>query len=245
MPTPPRTVTQIVLMANQRTQNLAAKKLDVNAEFWLGMDEFCGEKHYWWRRKLASFTTVIGTQTYDLTVAAPTGPGAIDLEEIEEMFVVNSTVQCSPGNVRPAFYARDQIAAAFGPSVGPFYPRSGYFVTPGSPQQLQFTQPVTQQLLIGFSYWALPMQQDNGQDAIPLVPVFLQYGLLDMLLVRLYEFLYGQEDPRYQTSLARYNKFVMRAAKSQSFSSQRAIHASSTARAVIAHGRGGGGRSRY
>jgi hypothetical protein len=243
MPTIPWTAIQIIEQCNKLTSNLAANKIDVAMEFWQGLDEFCGEKHYWWRRLLGSFTTTPPTQQYDLAGVA--GGNEVEIEEVEEVFVVNATAQCSPGNVRPMFNARDQVAAAFGPGVGPFFPRSGYFITPGSPQQLQFSGPVTQALLIGYSFYAIPMITDTTTETIPLVPVFLQYGLKYMLLRRLYDFLYGQEDPRYTTADNNYQRFVLRASKSQSFSSQRAVHASSSARAIQAGGHGGGRGSRY
>lgn len=239
MPITQWTVSQIVDQVMGRTQNRASNKpkFDPRMEFWLGLDEFCQEKHYWWRRKMFSLATIIGTQNYDLS-AAPAN--AADLVEVEELFVVNSAPQCWPGSIPPEFNARQQVGAVYGqPQVGQTIPRSGYFLTPGNFQQLTLSQPANQVYTIAGTYYAVPMVTDVTVDAIPLVPPNLHFGLIYMLERRIYEFLYGQEDPRWEVSNKRYEDFLVKAYKSKSFSSQEAIHASTNHGAV--HSSGGRG----
>lgn len=228
-----------------RTENRAQNKLNFNPamEFFLGLDEFCQERHYWWRRKMFSFATAIGTQTYDLS-AEGTG-NAPDLVEIEEMFVVNSNPQFWPYNVPPEFTARQQVGAVYGqPQVGQLIPRSGYFLTPGNFQQLTLSQAPNQIYTMAGTYYAVPMVTDLTTTVIPLVPPNLHFGLIYILERRIYEYLFGQQDPRWTTSNKRYQDFLNTAAKSHSFSSQQAVHASSNSGAVVASGGRGvrGGR---
>ena len=67
------TVSQIVQEVDGRTEGRASNKKNFNMrmEFFLGLDEFCQEKHYWWRHKLFSFQTVVGTLSYDLSSNQP------------------------------------------------------------------------------------------------------------------------------------------------------------------------------
>jgi hypothetical protein len=242
MPIPQWTVTQIVDQVMGRTQNRATNKpkFDPRMEFWLGLDEFCQERHYWWTRKMMSFATQIGVQNYDLS--GTTTGNAPDLAEIEEMFVVNASPQFWPYSVPPQFTARQQIGAVYGqPQVGQLIPSSGYFLTPGGFQQLTLSQPPNQVYTVAATYYAVPMVTDVTEDDIPLVPPNLHFGLIYMLERRIYEFLFGQGDPRWTVSNKRYEDFLETAAKRKSFSQQQAIHASTNQGAVQA----GGGRGAY
>jgi hypothetical protein len=199
------TAPQIIAQVLGRTENRAANKpgFDPRFEFWTALDEFCQEKHYWWRRKVFSVQTVVGTQTYDLSEN-----GAADLSEIEEIFCVNATPTQFPGSVHPQFTARDQIAAIYGNSAElALIPANGYFLTPGAFQQLNFMAPPDNTYTIAGTYYAVPMITDLATVNIPLVPPNLHFGLLYMLERRILEYLYGQEDPRFQVSNARYEQF--------------------------------------
>lgn len=206
-------------------------------EFFLGLDEMTQERHFWWRRKTFSFQTVIGTQSYDLSTNSTGSANAPDLAEIEEIFVVNSNPQFWPYTVPPEFTARQQIGAIYGqPQVGQLIPRSGYFLTPGDFQQLTLSQPPNQVYTVAGTYYAVPMVTDTAQDVIPLVPPNLHWGLIYMYERRVFEFLFGQGDPRWQVSNKRYQDFLQSAARSKSFSQQYAVHASTSGGAISASG---------
>lgn len=233
-----------------RTENRAsgAGKPDWFMEFWQALDEFTTEKHYWWRRKSASFQTVIGQQDYDLSSDATGSANAPDCEEIEEAFVVNADPQCHPKHVNPLFSARQVLAAIYGTAVQPEpIPHSGYFIVPGEFQQLSLAAPAQSVYTIGFTYWAVPMivSSDVDNDYVPLVPPYLHWGLTYMLERRVYEYLYGQDDPRFVTSNARYEQFKAAAARSKQFSSQEAIHSQVQGCAVVSAGGRGWPSSRW
>lgn len=182
-----------------------------------------------------SLATVVGQQNYDLS--GTTSGNAPDLVEIEEMFTVNGQPTQWPYSVPPEFSPSQQIAAVYGqPAVGQPWPRSGYFLTPGSFQQLTISNPPPTVFTIAGTYYAVPMVTDTTEDTIPLVPPNLHFGLIYMLERRIMEFLWGQDDPRWQVSNKRYQDFLTIAAKSKSFSSQQAVHASTSHGAISASG---------
>lgn len=240
-------VSEIIQEANGRTENRAANKpnFNTNMEFFLGLDEFCMEKHFWWRRKAASFQTAVNQQTYDLSKSiAQGGANAPDAEEIEEAFIVNGTPLQHPKRVRPDFSPKRVIASLFGgAAIQAWIPHTGYFMAPGTFQQWDFDQAPTSVLTVAFTYWAIPMVS-SGQVAQatseppPLVPPFLHWGLVTVMERRIYKYLLAQNDPRYQAAEADYQKFVATAAKSKQYSSQQAIHASSN---IAVHSSGGRG----
>lgn len=222
-----------------RTENRAEGRVnyDPRMDFFQALDEFCGEKHYWWRRKSASFAVIPGTQTYDLSSNGTGQANAGDLVEIEEMFAVNGSPQQFPCGVHPEFSARDQVAAIYGGSnVNGCFPRTGYFLTLGAFQSLTLGQSPQQAVTAAFTYYAAPMVTDTSIDAIPLVPPNLHWGLVYMFERRIYEMLYDQEDPRFAMANKRYEDFKVIAAKSKSFSSQEAISMSTNHPAVTASG---------
>jgi hypothetical protein len=236
------TVTDIIKQVMGRTENRASGKpnFDLRMEFFLGLDEFVQERHYWWRRKMFAFQTIIGQASYDLSQLG-TG-NAPDLSEIEEIFVVNAAPQFWPYSVTPEFTAREQVAAIYGQQqVGQLIPKSGYFLTPGAFQLLTLSQPPNQVYTIAGTYYAVPMVTDTTQETIPLVPPNLTFGLIYMYQRRIMEFLSGQDDPRWGMIEKRYQDFLKTAAKVKSFSQQLAIHSSSSEGAIHA----GGGRGVY
>ena len=108
---------------------------------------------------------------------------------------------------------------------------------------LTLSQPPNMVYTVAGTYYAVPMVTDTATEDIPLVPPNLYFGLIYMLERRIYEYLYGQDDPRWTVSNKRYQDFVGIAAKYKSFSQQEAIHASVTRGAVSSSGgRGYGGR---
>lgn len=221
-----------------RTQNLAANRpgFNIQDEFWLALDEFCGEKHFWWRRKAASFQTVAGQQEYDLgNQASPIAP---DLEEVEEAFVVNAQPLPYPYIVNPEFSPRNFVASLYGNgAVQGILTANGYFIDPNNFQNFVLAAPADSVYTIALTYWAIPMlSAGTSQDTIPLVPPFLHWGLVYMLEKRIYEYLVSQDDPRAQMATLRYNEFVMKAARSKQFSSQEAKHSQMQRPSVSASG---------
>lgn len=230
---------QIISQVMGRTENRAMGKpgFDPRVEFWLGLDEFCQEKHYYWRRKTFSFQTTPGVQSYDLSSNGTSQANAGDLAEIEEIFCVNAPPTQFPGSVHPQFTARDQIAAIYGSSTQlELIPNNGYFLIPGEFQQLNFMSPPNSTYTVAGTYYAVPMVTDMATTDIPLVPPNLHFGLFDVLERRILKYLYGQNDPRYLASQDAYMKFLEAAAKTKNFSQQYAMHMKSSQPAVVASG---------
>lgn len=237
MPVAGWSVADIVRQVNGRTEGRATKKgdFDILKEFFFGLDEFCQEKHYWWRNKLFSFQTQIDVKAYDLSSNATGQAAAPDAVEIEEAFVINGNPQQYPYSVNPMFSPRDQVAAIFGnQSVQGQFPKSGYFLD--GFQNFVLGAAPTEIYTIAATYWAVPMVTDTTVQVIPLVPPNLHFGLIYMLERRVYEYLYGQNDPRFVTSNKRYDDFVITASKNESFSSQEAISARTNMPAVTSSG---------
>lgn len=246
MPNQGWAVSKVIAQVNGRTENRAANKpnFDIAMEFFLGLDEFCGEKHYWWRRKAASFSTVANQQQYDLSLTPPVGAGTTDLEEVEEAFIVAGAPFPYPRRVNPSFTPRVQLAAFFGSnSVQQQIPHAAFFTMPF--QMWEFTFPPPTIYTIAFTYWAIPMITDTGSNInkpVPLVPPFLHWGMVPMLERRVLSYLFGQNDPRYQVADANYEAFKFQAAKSKQYSSQEAKHSSMQGGSV--HSSGGKGYTR-
>jgi len=230
-------VTQIVDQTLGRFENRPSGKgkFDPRMEFWLGLDEFCQEKHYWWRRKAFSFATVIGTKSYDL--ADPVVGNAPDLQEIEEVFSVNANPQDWPGRIPPELTSRDLIASIYGTAIQSQIPQSGYYLGFSQFQEFSFSEIPQQVYTVAGTYWAVPMVTDTTEEIIPLVPPNLHYGLIYVLGKRYAEFLYEEDDPRFKIYASRYAEFCLTAAKSKQFSSQEALAMKSNRPAVHAGGR--------
>jgi len=196
-------------------------------DFFLGLDEFVQEKHYWWRRKAFSLATQAGAQAYDLSKPVNQGgAGAADLVEIEELFVVNGAPCANwPLPVHPALASREIVAGLYGNSaVQSEMSRDRYFLSLGTFQQLNLTMAPDQVFTLAGTYWAVPMVTNvASQSSIPLVPPNLHFGLVYMFERRVYELLYGQDDPRFAMADKRYEDFKVTASKSVQFSSQQSI----------------------
>jgi len=228
-------VTQIVEQVNRRTENRASKLIDLRMEFFLALDEFCNEQHFWWRKKRSSFTTAINTQSYDLSVAA--GGSSPDLVELDEMILLNADGVTVAAELIPLFDPQ-QILAATVQNVQDT--PASYFIDPKTSIWTLFLQApanVAQKILYG--YWAIPMVTDPTQDTIPLLPPYLHWGMLPCLEKRVYEFLYGQEDPRFAVASANRENFVLKASRTPHWSGRKTQEARAnelTVNTVQAHG---------
>lgn len=227
------TPAQIIGQANGITENRAVNLVGVNLnmEFWAFLDEFCQKRKYWWRQCAGQFSTVIGTQSYDLSQATDqAGNKTGDVMEVEALFIMNpANENCWPGMADPSFDFKTMTAGLFDPNVSLLPLRRGkWFMIPKYFQKLYFTEIPQSVLQIGFMYWAVPMVNDftgdNLNTVVPLVPPHLHYGLIFGFARRIFAILYGQDDPRFTTYDKLYEEFIEdAAANSTSFSSQHAV----------------------
>lgn len=242
MPITQWTVTQLVQQSLGFFENRPANKgtFDPRMQFFLALDRFVQEKHYWWRRKTATLTTLIGVAAYDLS--DPNGANAPDCVEIEEMYIVNGNPLWWPQGVPPELTARQVLMSIYGGQLGPTIPYGGYLLQPGKFQELIFSVAPQQAYQAAWTYWAAPMVTDTTTETVPLVPPNLHYGLVDMLNLEFAKFLTGEDDPRLSTWASSMEDFKLQAAKSKQFSSQEAKACKSNAPAVQAGGRSWGNR---
>jgi len=197
------TVEQLIEHVSKRTENRADDKIDLEMEFFLALDEFCSEQFFWWRKKRATFTTVIGTNTYDLSKVAP------DFAQFDTAYLIKPDGITLDGEMTPITGPTGQLKASLNTTQD--VPASYFIDTNTSPQELMLQAPASVAQKILFTYWAIPMVTDTTEEDIPLVPNFLHWGLIYALERRVYEMLYGQEDPRYTVANARYEAFCEKA----------------------------------
>lgn len=228
------TVSQIVAEVQQRTQNIAANKMNLRMEFFLALDQLCNKQHFWWRKRRASITTIVGQAgPYDISGNAP------DFVELETALLMNAdgiTVErelhhiTDPGQQLQMLLNNVQDT-----------PACVFVDTQTSYQNLCFQAPSNVAQLVWFWYYAMPMVVDPSQDKIPLLPPWLHYGMVTCLERRVYLVLYGNEDPRYETTNAEYEEFIEDANNTPSWSSKKVTEARTDrryARIVSAHGPG-------
>ena len=226
----PHSITEIIVAVNKRTENRGEKKLDMRLEFWMALQEFCRENHFWWRHKTARFSTVLNTASYDLT--ADSGANADDLDEIIRVFRIDSATD--KAEIYPILREEDQIAAyETATSAAP----TSYFLTGAVPQTLRLGAPADSVVPIRFTYWATPQTPvDPSANDIPLVPHSLHWCLVTALEYHVLEVLLGENDPRAQQARLRYDRAVERASQTPSWTTNRSFEMRSGSDAVRATG---------
>lgn len=203
------TVTQLVEAVSKRTERRADTKIDLRMEFFLGLDEFVIEKHYWWGKKRFNFTTQIGVNTYD--ISSRQFGSVSDLGQLDELILLNADGTTKALDLTPIIDPVGQLQAI---QNGVPNTPAAYFLDTNAPlSTLRLQAPASVAQIIMGTYWAVPQISDTSVETIPLVPGYLHWGMVYMLERRVYEFLYGQDDPRFEVSNARYNEFVTKADK--------------------------------
>lgn len=222
------TVTELVGAVSKRTEHRADTKIDLLMEFFLGLDEFAIEKHYWWRKKRFNFTTQVGVGSYDISTEAL--GNVQDLGQLDELILLNADGITKALDLTPII---DPIAQLQAIQNNVPSPPSGYFLDiNASLSTLRLQAPASVAQIIMGTHWAVPQISDTSVDIIPLVPGYLHWGLVYMLERRVYEFLYGQDDPRFEVSNARYNEFVTKADKMPEWTAKKSRSASVDGRSM-------------
>jgi len=165
------------------------------------------EKHYFWRRKTFTLSTVVGTKQYDL--AADAGPNADDFAEMEILYLMNGDQ--IEGELAELVDLRDQAKALqTTTNAAP----SGFFIKPGTTQTLHLNAPADSvKTLLGF-YWAIPNPAvDTSIEVVPLIPGQLHFCLVTALERSILRFLYGQGDTRYAAVELRYQQAIQAASR--------------------------------
>ena len=211
-------IDEIVQAANdQAERRIDETKLNLRRELFLTIQELLHQNRFWWARKTVTFSTVAGTSEYDLTSA--TGANAVDVEEIESAFLVESAD--SNTELQPIF---DPVEAAGAYSTTTRAKPARFFMKDGAWQTLKFGAPSDGVYTIRIFYWAginPSFDEAPTGDAVPVVPGPLHYGLVIGLKRRIMDYLYGQNDNRFIVANAQWERFLKDAARKQSFSAKR------------------------
>lgn len=225
------TIDDIVKQANTRTENRAASKLDLGFEFQAELQNFCRENRFWWLRKTAKFTTVVGTSTYDLSAAGL--DIAPDMAEIIGVYRFNSMNQIDAELV-PIIDELTQEQCLENTVQGDVV---NFFISPGTLQTIALGAPADNAVLLHVAYWAgFDINTGSDNTAVPLVPFWLHGGLVTILERRIFSYLYGQEDPRYEVADNQYKAFVEQAQRRPYWTVQKQRELRSGLPAVQAHG---------
>lgn len=204
-------IQDIVQQVSKRTNKAADQKLNLRVELFLALDEFCLEQRFWWRRKDAIIQLVADQAEYDLSQADV----APQFAQFDKVYLVDANgvdIHCS---LTPLFDPKAQLASILNTTSA--VPASYFIRVATSPQTLRLQAPssVAQKLIA--HYWAMPMVDDpdsNTEDLpVPLVPKYLHWVLCYGLERRVYEYLYGQNDPRFTVANARYQEGVIKASR--------------------------------
>lgn len=228
------TIQQVIEQADKRTEHRAGKELDLVAEFWMALNEFCLEKRFPWRKKTFFFNTIVNQQTYDLSSSAQgatdTNNAAPDFYEMITLYRVDASGSVS--EITPMLTEDVLNAALENPTPGT---PAQYYVVPGTTQVLLLNTKANGIYKIRGNYWAVPEPTlDSSVEVVPLVPVQITPLLVVAMERRLLAYLLGQEDPRVIQAEARYRRAVALASKMFKFTTNAVLEFSIQDQAVRA-----------
>lgn len=206
-------IQDIVAQVSGRTNHAADRKLNLRVELFLALDEFCLEQRFWWRHKDLVLQLVTGQAEYDLSAIAP--QFAQFGKDVYLVDAGGTQIQSPDCPLTPLFSPRAQLAAILNTTNS--LPASYFIRIATSPQTLRLQAPSSVDQKIVADYWAMPMIDDpdsNTEDLpVPLVPKYLHWVLCYALELRVYEYLYGQNDPRWTVANAHYQAGVVKASR--------------------------------
>jgi len=187
-------------------------KLNLRLELFLAIQELLHENRFWWAERTLRFNTVTGAPTYNLSAASVANRD--DVEEILEVYNVSSSA--NPSFITPLLERKDQLTALEATIAAP---PSSWMMDLGNWPFIRFGAPVDGVYPIRIIYHAgLNVKSAQSDVAVPLVPGPLHYGLVTALKRRIFNFLFGQTDPRFVVANQEYLAFVKNAARKRSFS---------------------------
>lgn len=171
---PGRTFTRTGLMeiVKRRTKNVG-KDLDLNAEFLLSLQEFCGERKWFWRRKVIKFDTVAGTPTYDLSEIIDVWGAAIENYIKVKIVDPSSGKLCTLTAVHGLDSQQNAMEDTTQAKPQHYFPDLD---TSSSSQVIRVTAVPDGIYPTRVSFWAVPVMVPAKQpNQIPLVPGHLHW----------------------------------------------------------------------
>lgn len=218
------TRTEIKERVQKKTENTLVDQVDYDALLDEIMQEFCSEHRFWWRKKRFTFATVGGTDSYDLTdttnvVTTPADIGPY-VEEITYVGRVDGTKIC---DVDPIF---DDAAIAEW-SVDTTQDKPGIYTIESNDlqkfQTLRLHKTPNGVYTMHVFAWLMPNPSADSasDDQIYVVPSIWHHALQTGLEKEIWRLAYGEENPKYGTALALYNKKVAAAKVQPGFSTRK------------------------
>ena len=193
--------------------------VSIDYELNLLIQEMLQENRFWWARKTVTFSTVSGTQTYDLTSTSIVSGAIGNIAEIIGVYLIDSAGDIT--ELAPLFEVADQVVAIQETtSAEP----SAWMIDPNTFGTIRFQAPADGAYTIRVVFWAghdFVPAAGGTSDTVPVVPPWLHYGLIVGLKMRLFDFLYGQKDPRYLVAVQQWARFLKQANRKPSFSTQK------------------------
>lgn len=216
---------EVIAKVNGKTENALVGQVDLNSLFLEVSQEFCGEHRYWWRKKRFTFPTVVGTDTYDLTdtttvVTTPANIGPF-VEEITFIGRVDGTKMCK---LDPIF--DDQAIAEWTLDTSQDKPGLYTIATNNASnnQTIRLHKVPNAVYTIHVTAWMMPNAvTDSNDDVIYIVPPILHHVLQAGLEREVWRLKYGQQDPKFITANALYEKKVMAAKVQPAFSTEKTV----------------------
>lgn len=213
---------EVISKVNGKTENALVGQVDFNSLFLEVAQEFCAEHRYWWRKKRFTFPTVAGTDSYDLTdttnvVTTPAGAGPL-VEEVTFVGIPNGT---SMDELDPIF--DDDAIATWGLDVS--QDRPGLY-TLGSnnltnSQVLRVHKIPNAVYTISVFAWMMPnVATDSNDENIYIIPPMWHRTLQAGLEREVWRLKYGEQDPKFVTANALYEKGVAAAKVQPAFSTK-------------------------
>lgn len=216
------TRSQIISIVNTRTENALVGVVDFNDLFNDVEQELCAEFRFWWLHKRLTFPTVSNTPIYDLSTitTTPTGAGPY-VDEITRVVLVDA--QGNVCELEPVFddTSVTEMVAATTSNNKP----SNWTIESNDLTLFQTLRlfPVPDGVYTIYVYfWAKPNPAaDSSDDNIYVVPATQHHMLKTGLEKEVWRLKFGEQDPKYTTALAQYNKKVAQAKIRPSFSTQK------------------------
>lgn len=216
---------ELIAKVNGKTENALVGQLDFNSLFLEVAQEFCGEHRYWWRHKTFTFPTVAGTDSYDLTdtttvATTPANAGPF-VEEITFVGRVDGTKICE---LDPIF--DDQAIAEWDTDTSQDKP--GLWTITGdsltNAQKIRLHKVPNGIFTMHVAAWMIPnATTDSSDETIYIVPPVWHTALQVGLEREVWRLKYGQQDPKFITANALYEKKVATAKVQPSFSTAKTV----------------------
>lgn len=206
---PGRTFTRTGLMeiVKRRTKNVG-KDLDLSAEFLLSLQELCGEKKWYWRKKQVKFDTVAGTPTYDLSEIIEKWGASI------ESYIKVKIVDPSSGKlcVLTALHGLDSQECAMEATTQAkpehYFPDLD---TSSTSQVIRLTDIPDGIYPTRVSFWAVPVMLPEKQDnQIPLIPGHMHWLAALAFEKNILRTALGEEASEYMAAQNAYDRALAR-----------------------------------